>query len=435
MGQVVLGMIGLGTVGTGVARLLENQRGLRLKKVAVKDPSKERMVKLSCPLTRDASELIEDPEIEVIVEVMGGEEPALTLIRDAINRHKHIVTANKELLAKHGPELFELARSKDVAIFFEASVAGGIPLISTINKGLGANKFTSVSGILNGTTNFILSSMEKDGVSYESALAQAQVLGFAEADPSNDVEGIDVAYKLSILCALCYGHFAQPSSIYRHGITHIGADDVAYAAKFGCRIKLLGVASRDISFRTGPSKKVPEDADKISVRVQPYLVPLSHPFAAISGSNNAILLSGDAVGEVMLTGPGAGEMPTASAIVGDLINLAQAVSLPEFASYFQPSVDSGWCKTRPTGDWQSSYFLRLLVNDEPGIIGKIGNILGTHKVNIDTISQHHVPGGTMVVLTANKVSASNMDAAVKEFTSSSFVKKVASCMSMLSADE
>jgi homoserine dehydrogenase len=202
MARVVLGMLGLGTVGTGVVKLLAQHKHLQLKKIAVRDLAKERATTTTCPITADVNEIIDDPEIEVLVEVMGGEEPALSYIKRALEKRKHVVTANKEVLAKHGPSLFALAREKGVTIFFEASVAGGIPLISTIQRGLGANQFTAVTGILNGTTNFILSNMEERGISYDTALAEAQALGFAEADPSADVDGHDVAYKLSILAAL-----------------------------------------------------------------------------------------------------------------------------------------------------------------------------------------------------------------------------------------
>src|SRR5262249_10048698 len=218
MGRVVLAMIGLGTVGSGVVRLLSEDRQLILKKVAVRDPKRPRPIPPSCPVTANVSEIIDDPEIEILVEVMGGEEPALEYIERAIERRKHVVTANKEVLAKHGPHLFDLARKRGVAIFFEAAVAGGIPLISTISKGLEANQLASVTGILNGTTNFILSRMEEKSESYQSALAEAQSLGYAEADPTNDVDGHDVGYKLSILSALAHGRFVKPAEIYKEGI-------------------------------------------------------------------------------------------------------------------------------------------------------------------------------------------------------------------------
>ena len=287
MAKVVVGMLGFGTVGTGVIRILSGHSGITLKKVAVREPGKVRALLAPCPITDNAMELVDDPEIEVIIEVMGGEHPALDLLTAAIEKRKHIVTANKEVLAKHGPELFKLAASKGVAIFFEASVAGGIPLISTIHKGLEANQISSVTGILNGTTNFILSSMEEKGEDFNTALQKAQDLGFAETDPTADIEGFDVAYKLSILTALAFGNFANPKDINRKGITSVIPEDFKHARDLGYRLKLLGSTS-----------STPDGS--IDVRVQPSLVPILHPLANVSGGNNGIVVDGDAVGELMI---------------------------------------------------------------------------------------------------------------------------------------
>lgn len=415
MGRVVLGMLGLGTVGTGVVHLLSKRNKLSLKKIAVKDTSKTRTVELPCPVTTDASEIIDDPEIEILIEVMGGEQPALEYITRAIEKRKHIVTANKEVLAKHGPELFELARKRGVAIFFEASVAGGVPLISTIQKGLEANEISSVAGILNGTTNFILSSMEERGEDFGVALKKAQELGFAEADPTADVEGYDVAYKLSILSALAYGKFVKPESIYREGITSISADDIAHAREFGYRIKLVG------STRAG--------SKGLNVRVHPTLVPLSHPLSAVSGSHNGILVTGHAVGELVMVGPGAGQMPTASAVVGDIINLASALQLPDFASYFQTTIQPEWANTGSPGAWSCPYYLKIEVADSPGVIGKIGTIFGAHKVSIRSILQRDVEeGGATVIILTHSVRNEDMDKAIAEINKLDFLKKLAACI-------
>lgn len=415
MARVVVGMIGFGTVGTGVVRLLSQQKHLTLKKIAVRDLQKKRDVQASCPITTNVDEVIDDPEIEILIEVMGGEQPALGHIQKAIEKRKHIVTANKEVLAKHGPALFAAARAKGVAIFFEASVAGGIPLISTIHKGLEANQISSVTGILNGTTNFILSSMEESGESYDAALAKAQALGFAEADPTNDVDGHDVAYKLSILSALSYQRFVQPRSIYKEGIRRISAEDISQAREFGYRIKLVGSTSRVNG--------------SVDVRVHPMLVPLGHPLAAVGGSNNGILVSGDAVGEIVMVGPGAGQMPTASAVVGDTINLASALQLPDFASYFQPEIESSWADTAPAGDWKCPYYIRLSVSDTPGVIGRIGTIFGEHKISIQSIVQKGVQddGATIVILT-HAVRDADMEAATKTLTSCDFLRELESCI-------
>ncbi|MCC6979286.1 MAG: homoserine dehydrogenase [Candidatus Melainabacteria bacterium] len=411
MARVVLGMLGLGTVGTGVVELLSKHRHLTLKKVAVKDVQKERDVKPNCPLTTDVNEIINDPEIEVLVEVMGGENPTVSYLEQAIKKRKHIVTANKEVLAKHGPRLFALAKEHGVAIFFEASVAGGVPLLSTIHKGLEANEIESVTGILNGTTNFILSKMEA-GNSYASALKEAQELGFAEADPTADVDGFDVAYKLSVLAALGFGHFVKPDTIYKEGIRNITEEDMALAKEFGYRIKLLGTAARGGS--NGNSG--------FDVRVHPTLVPLDHPLASVSGPNNGILVRGHAVGQLTLIGPGAGKLPTASAVVGDLMNLAGALKLPDFASYFQPAIDASPASAAPPDSWKCPFYLRLVVKDTPGVIGKLGTIFGAHNISISTIIQRGVEGqaATVVILT-HDVLGKDMNAAIAELKKSDFL--------------
>jgi len=415
MARVVLGMLGFGTVGTGVVRLLAQQHHLVLKKIAVQNLAKHRDVHPPCTMTTNAGEVLDDPEIEIVVEVMGGEQPALDYIRRAIEKRKHVVTANKEVLAKHGPELFEKARKRGVAIFFEASVAGGVPLISTIHKGLEANEISSVAGILNGTTNFILSSMEEKGEDFGQALKQAQALGFAEADPTNDVEAYDVAYKLSILSALAYGKFVKPQDIYRQGITKLTADDITHAREFGYRVKLIGSTRAK--------------GDRLAVRVHPTLVPLSHPLSTVSGSNNGIVVNGHAVGELMMVGPGAGQMPTASAVVGDIINLASALQLPDFASYFQTAIEPEWAQTSHPGDWVCPYYLRLEVADSPGVIGQIGTIFGEHGVSIRSIVQREAEGGgaTIVILT-HSVENSSMDKATAELSKRPFLRQLSSCV-------
>ncbi|MBI4534240.1 MAG: homoserine dehydrogenase [Candidatus Melainabacteria bacterium] len=418
MGRVVLGMIGLGTVGTGVVQLLSQHRHLTLKKVAVRDPSRKRNTNAQLTVTGDVSEVIDDPEIEVLVEVMGGEQPALEYLERAIGQHKHIVTANKEVLAKHGPRLFQLAKKKGVAIFFEASVAGGIPLISTIHKGLEANRLYCVTGILNGTTNFILSNMEEKGDSFASSLATAQTLGFAEADPTADIDGHDVAYKLSILSALSYGRFVHPDSIYKESIRQISDEDIVYAAELGYRIKLIGTTQRLAN-------------NKLDVRVHPMFVNLHHPLASVAGSNNGILVAGDAIGELVLVGPGAGQMPTASAVVGDIINLASALQLPDFATYFQIEIALEWAHAMSIELLSCPFYLRLQVADTPGVIGQIGTIFGSHNVSIQSIIQRGVceKGATIVILT-HAVLNKNMLSAINELKKCSFLHELASCIAI-----
>lgn len=414
MARVVLGMLGLGTVGTGVVELLAKHRHLTLKKVAVKSLDKDRSAMPSCPLTTDVDEIINDPEIEVLVEVMGGENPTVGYLEQAIKKRKHIVTANKEVLAKHGPRLFALAKEHGVAIFFEASVAGGVPLLSTIHKGLEANEIQSIMGILNGTTNFILSNMET-GKSYAEALKEAQELGFAEADPTADVDGFDVAYKLSVLAALGFGHFVKPDTIYKEGIRNITEEDMALAKEFGYRIKLLGTAAR--GGNNGNSG--------FDVRVHPTLVPFEHPLASVSGPNNGILVRGHAVGQLTLIGPGAGKLPTASAVVGDLMNLAGALKLPDFASYFQPTIEASPASASPPDNWKCPFYLRLVVKDTPGVIGKLGTIFGAHNISIATIIQRGVEGkeATVVILT-HDVLGKDMNTALEELKKSDFLSSL-----------
>lgn len=420
MARVVVGMLGLGTVGTGVVRLLSNHKHLTLKRVAVRDLRKERAVDPGCPVTDNPEEVVNDPEIEVLIEVMGGEKPALDLIVKAIESRKHVVTANKEVLAKHGPDLFKLARKKEVAIFFEASVAGGVPLISTIQKGLEANQIASILGILNGTTNFILSQMEEKGESFDAALAKAQSLGFAEADPTSDVEGFDVAYKVSILAALAFGNFVKPDDIFRRGITHIDSVDLEHARELGYRIKLIGRADRQ--------------KNNVAVRVEPCLVPVSHPLAAVSGSNNGIVVNGHAVGELMMVGPGAGELPTASAVVGDVINLATALRLQDFASYFHSAIGAKWQEVTSADKWISPFYLRLEVEDHPGVIGKIGSIFGANQVSIQSIIQRGVADqGASVVVITQPVETGRIESSIAAMKSEDFLKNTGTCLAIFSS--
>src|SRR5215470_6759516 len=290
MAKVTIGLIGLGTVGSGVVKLLEHDPRFRLKWLAVRDKSKPREIDLSgMRVTDQPVEIVNDPEVEIVIEVAGGVEGIYDLIKQAIERGKHVVTANKEVIAKYGSEIFELAHRHNVTVLFEAAVGGGIPLISTIQRGLEANEISSVAGILNGTTNFILTAMEDRGQDFQDALSEAQQLGYAEADPTNDVEGFDVAYKITILASLAFGQFVKAESVYRQGITAITKLDINTAREFGYRIKMIGLARQ----REGC----------LDVRAHQMLVPLHQLLASVEGANNAIFIRGNAVGEVMLVGP------------------------------------------------------------------------------------------------------------------------------------
>lgn len=403
MAKITLGILGLGTVGTGVIKLLSDDPRFRIKWVAVRDKTKARKVDLSTVrLTEDPMEIVRDPEVEIIIEVAGGIKPIYEVIRSAIEQGKHVVTANKELIATHGSELFDRANHHNVTILFEAAVGGGIPLISTIQRGLEANKISSVAGILNGTTNYILSEMEGRGQSFDEALSGAQQLGFAESDPTNDVEGFDVAYKITILASLAFGRFVDAESVYRQGISAVTDVDMKTAKEFGYRVKMIGLARRGDGC--------------LDVRAHPMLVPLHHLLASVEGANNAIFISGDAVGQVMLVGPGAGQMPTASAVVGDLINLASALRLPDFAPYFQPTIDASEVPVCSVEDGESAFYIRLETQDSPGVIGNIGHALGSHQVSLHSLVQRGVTdtGDATIILLTHRSSERNVARAIRE---------------------
>jgi homoserine dehydrogenase len=413
MGKITVGILGLGTVGTGVVKLLKDDPRFRVKWVAVRDKSKLRQVDLSSiRVTDNPFDMVNDPEVEIIIEVAGGITPAYALIKNAVELGKHIVTANKEVIARHGSEIFELANRNNVTVLFEAAVGGGVPLISTIQRGLQANEITSVAGILNGTTNYILTAMQERGQSFEEALAEAQQLGFAEADPTNDVEGFDVAYKITILASLAFGRFVETDSVHREGITSVTDLDIAVAREFGYRVKMIGLAKRGKGC--------------LDVRAQPMLVPVHHLLASVEGANNAIFISGHAVGQVMLVGPGAGQMPTASAIVGDLINLASALRLPDFAPYFQPSIETGEFPVCSIEDADCAFYIRLETEDTPGVIGNIGHALGDHGVSVHSLLQRGATGhgvATIILLT-HRVRERNVARALREIEAQAKTKRV-----------
>lgn len=403
MARITVGILGLGTVGTGVIKLLSNDPRFRIKWVAVRDKGKPREVDLSgLRVTEQPFDIVDDPEVEIVIEVAGGIRPIYELIKRAIEQGKHIVTANKEMIARHGSEIFELANKNNVTVLFEAAVGGGIPLISTIQRGLQANEISSVAGILNGTTNYILTAMQERDQNFEEALREAQQLGYAEADPANDVEGLDVAHKITILASLAFGRFVNCDSVYRQGITRITDLDIKTAREFGFRVKMIGMARRG--------------AGCLDVRAHPMLVPEHHLLASVEGANNAIFISGSAVGAVMLVGPGAGQMPTASAVVGDLINLASALKLPDFAPYFQPHIDSEEFPVCSIEDSESAFYIRLQTSDSPGVIGNIGHALGGHQVSLHSLVQRGVTedGTATIILLTHRGSERSVTRALRE---------------------
>lgn len=412
--RTCLGILGLGTVGTGVVTLLRDNPQFLISSIAVRDKSKIREVDLSpFSITEDPFQLANDPAIEVIVEVAGGVVPIYEVVKRAIINGKHVVTANKELIARHGPEIFDLAQRHNVTLLFEAAVGGGIPLISTLQRGLQANRIERVAGILNGTTNYILTRMELEGLPFSSALREAQEAGYAEADPTDDVQGRDVVYKIAILSSLAFQMPVEVDRIYRQGIEELTDLDIKLAGEFGYRIKMIGLAQSG-------------GGGRLDVRAHPMLVPLHHPLSGVEGVNNAIFISGDAVGEIMLTGPGAGRLPTASAIVGDLINLASALKLPDFARYFHPPISAHVGDVIPVEETINSYYLRVETSDAPGVIGNLGLALGKHGVSLHSVTQKGVnaTGAATIVLLTHRVRERQLQDAIREILAQPTTKQI-----------
>ena len=422
--KTTLGIFGLGTVGTGVVALLRDNPQFDIRAISVRDLGKSRDLDFSqFELNQDPFKLADDPSIEILVEVAGGIDPAYEVVKRAITNGKHIVTANKELIAKHGPELFALANQHNVTIFFEAAVGGGIPLISTLQRGLQANRVSRVAGIVNGTTNYILTKMERENKTFADALAEAQAAGYAEADPSDDIEGRDVVYKITILSSLAFQAPIEVDKVYRQGITELTDLDIKLAREFGYRIKMIGLAQRGEGESQG-----------LDVRVHPMLVPLTHPLAGVDGVNNAIFISGSAVGEIMLMGPGAGRYPTASAVVGDVINIASAIKLPDFAQYFQLPISSKVTEVVPIDESENGYYIRLETHDSPGVIGHLGQAFGNHGVSLHSFTQRGVTedGTATIVLLTHRVREKHLQAALREITAQATTKQIGIVLRVLS---
>lgn len=376
--KVGIGLLGCGVVGQGVASLLRKHPELSLKAVAVRDAGRDRGIDPAL-VTTDSQAVVDHPEVRVVVEVMGGLEPARTLILRAIRNGKHVVTANKALLAHHGREIVEAARLAGVEVYFEAAVAGGIPVIMPLKRGLAANSIQSVSGIINGTTNYILTRMAQAGDTFEVALAEAQRLGYAEADPTADVGGFDAAHKLAILASILSGAFVPLEAVYREGIERLTPKDLAYARELGYAVKLLGIARRA--------------GDRLEARLHPAMIPLSHPLARIDGVTNAVTVVGDAVGEVTFSGPGAGSLPTASAVMGDVLNLAEAIATGAPPSRLMDGLATGEARVVPIGEVETAYYLRLVTEDLPGVLGAVGSLFGVRGVSIRSFVQKEVRDG------------------------------------------
>jgi homoserine dehydrogenase len=386
MKSMKVGLLGLGVVGGGTWNVLRRNaqeiarragRQIEVVSVAVRDVAKARArIGEDVFITDDPYELVNDPNIDIVVELIGGTTTAKALVMSAIENGKHVVTANKALLATHGTEIFEAASAKGVMVAFEGAVAGGIPIIKAIREGLTANRIEWVAGIINGTTNYILTEMRSRGLSFEQALSQAQQLGYAEADPTADVQGIDAAQKLTLLASMAFGIPVQLSRAYVEGITEVSAVDIAQAEQLGYRIKLLGITRRR--------------AEGIELRVHPTLVPASSMLANVEDAMNAVLVSGDAVGQTLYYGKGAGEEPTASAVVADLVDVTRLHTadpghrVPHLA--FQPESMAD-IPVLPIDDIRCAYYLRLSVNDQPGVLAEIAKELSNAGISIGSMVQ------------------------------------------------
>jgi homoserine dehydrogenase len=391
MKPIQVGLLGLGTVGRGTVTVLRrNQheitrragRGIEVAAVAARDAGRARaIVGESMPICT-AEELVRRPDIDIVVELIGGLEPARALVLDAIAHGKHVVTANKALLARHGNEIFEAARAEGVMVAFEAAVAGGIPIIKALREGLTANRIQWIAGIINGTSNFILSEMRAKGLPFEAVLREAQRLGYAEADPTFDIEGIDAAHKLAILSSIAFGVPINLDAAHIEGIATLAAADIKYAEQLGYRIKLLGI-----------TKRTPHG---IELRVHPTLVPMQRLLASVEGAMNAVLIKGDAVGTTLYYGPGAGSEPTASSVIADLVDVTRMHTadpenhVPHLA--FQPDAMAAvpWLSIEDT---ITSYYFRMRVADQPGVLADIARILADGGISIDALFQREPSEG------------------------------------------
>lgn len=419
--SIGIGLMGLGVAGGGVARALVEKEGvlakqvgcpLSIRKILVRHPSKPRATEVEPNLlTTDPQEILADPGVDIVVELMGGRSPALEYIKEAIVRGKHVITANKEVMSTHGVELLALAQEHEVDIRYEASVGGGIPLIAAFQQYLIANEISAIHAIINGTTNYILTRMTKEGVDFSAALKQAQQLGYAEADPSNDIEGLDATYKLAILASLAFRTTIQPQDIYHEGIARLAWRDFLYAQELGYAIKLLAIAKQSNA--------------SIEMRVHPTFIPEDSLLAKVDGVYNAVQLEGDLVGKVLFYGEGAGALPTSSAVVADIINLAKGIYS---GASRRPGLRFEQNKTvKPMSEIETRYYLRITLADQPGVLAQIASALGEHLISISSVIQKESDPATQtaeVVIMTHPAREQGMQQALKEMEQLAVVREI-----------
>ncbi|WP_312700220.1 homoserine dehydrogenase [Sedimentibacter sp.] len=418
MESINIGILGMGTVASGLVNIIELnntkiagniKKQLVVNKVLVKDAVKKRNVSLTAETyTTDAYEIINNEEIQIIVELIGGINPAYEYIKLALNNKKHVVTANKALIATHGEELEQLAHVNGVRLMYEASVGGGIPIINTITENLSVNEFEQIKGIINGTTNYILTQMTENGLEYEQAVKEAQRLGFAEADPSSDVDGDDAAYKIAILSSIAFNQRVNVNDIPKEGITKISREDIAYAKELGYNIKLLASASRT--------------NDEIELSVHPAFIPSAHPLSTVKNEFNAVFLKGNATGEIMLYGKGAGSLPTGSAVLSDIASIIKN----ECRSNGDKISDSHMYKI--VNRAYKKYYIRFEVIDKPGVLAKIASEFGKNNISLNSVVQRQKNGNNTapLVFITHDTERKNIDAALAEIRNFDTVIQIAS---------
>jgi homoserine dehydrogenase len=420
-GPVRVGLLGCGNVGATLARLVDDHADvltaragvpIEIVKVAVRDTTKERDVKLAREVfTDDSASVVTDPAVDVIVEMIGGLEPARSLIVEALRAGKPVITANKELIARHGPELFAIAADAGVDLLFEASVAGGIPLIRPLRESLAGDRIHRVLGIVNGTTNYILTRMAEAGSSFEDALAEAQRLGYAEPDPTADVEGHDAASKAAIIASIAFGARVGPDDVYCEGITGITSDDIESAAALGYVVKLLAVAE--------------ELEGEVAVRVHPAMVPVHHPLASVRESFNAVFIEGEAVGELMLYGRGAGAGPTSSALLGDLVDAVKNLVSGAKGATIGELVER---PVRAIAETESQFYLLLEVADRPGVLAAIAGEFGAHGVSIQSMEQRGIGEDARLIFITHRAREADLRATLERLRGVEPVHRVGSVL-------